>query len=190
VPVPTVSYASGDTVPPGPVSADIDLILSRTDSIARTTSVLLTALQQQVIAAGTLKDIHKLVADLAAASGQLQGVVREQNKNFTETMAAFKSGATHLSNAVDSARIAASLENVRVTTDNFSRLVANVDSTNTRLSKLLDQANNPNGTLGRFLTDSMLYTDGRRTLASLDSVLADFKANPRKYINLSIFGRK
>jgi phospholipid/cholesterol/gamma-HCH transport system substrate-binding protein len=190
VPVPTVSYASGDTVPPGPVSADIDLILSRTDSIARTTSVLLTALQQQVIAAGTLKDIHKLVADLAAASGQLQGVVREQNKNFTETMAAFKSGATHLSNAVDSARIAASLENVRVTSDNFSRLVANVDSTNTRLSKLLDQANNPNGTLGRFLTDSMLYTDGRRTLASLDSVLADFKANPRKYINLSIFGRK
>ncbi len=190
IPVPTTSYSAGDTVPPGPVAADIDLILSRTDSIARTTSVLLTALQQQVIAAGTLKDIHKLVADLAATSGQLQGLVREQSRNFTETLEAFRSGATHLSNAVDSAKVAATLENIRVTTENFSRLVANVDSSNKRLGQLLDAANNPNGTVGKLLGDSMLYTDGRRTLAALDSVLADFKANPRKYINLSIFGRK
>ena len=190
IPVPTASYEPGDTVPAGPVAADIDLILSRTDSIARTTSVLLTALKEQVIAAGTLKDINKLVADLAAASGQLQGMVRDQNHNFTETLASFRASAAHVTNAVDSARIAATLENIRVTTENGARLVANVDSTNKRLGKLLDAANNPNGTVGKLLGDSMLYADGRHTLAALDSLLADFKANPRKYINLSVFGRK
>src|SRR5262245_56111255 len=118
IPVPASSYSPGDTVPPGPASADIDLILSRTDSIARTTSVLLTALEQQVISAGTLKDVHKLVASLAAASTDLQGVVREQNRNFTETMAAFRSSASHLSNAVDSARVAATLENFRQSSEN------------------------------------------------------------------------
>ncbi|MGH7619449.1 MAG: MlaD family protein [Gemmatimonadaceae bacterium] len=186
-PVPQASYSPGDTVPPGPVAADIDLILSRTDSIARTTSVLLTALKDQVVAAGTLKDIHKLMADLAAASGELHNVVLEQNKNFTETLAAFRSGATHLSSAVDSARVAATLENVKVTTDNASRLVANFDSTNTRLKKFLDQASNPHGTLGKFLGDSLLYTDTQRTMAQFDSVLADFKANPQKYIKVCVF---
>ena len=58
---------------PAPSAADIDLILSRTDSIARATTMLLTALQQQVVAAGTLKDIHKLVASLAAAFGRSAG---------------------------------------------------------------------------------------------------------------------
>src|SRR5262249_39903820 len=160
------------------------------DSIARTTSVLLTALKEQVVAAGTLKDIHKLVADLAATSGQLQGLVRDQNRNFTETMAAFPSSATHTSNAIDSARTAAILHTIRVTSGNAARLVANFDTTNKRLERLIDAANNPNGTVGKLLGDSLLYTDARHTIASLDSLLTDFKANPRKYINLSIFGRK
>jgi phospholipid/cholesterol/gamma-HCH transport system substrate-binding protein len=190
IPVPAASYAAGDTVQPGPAAADIDLILSRTDSIARTTAVLLTALKEQVVAAGTLKDIHKIVADLAATSGEFHGLVQEQSRNFTETMSAFRSSATHISNAVDSARIAALIDTMRVTTGNAARLVANFDSTNKRLSKLLDAANNPNGTVGKLLGDSLLYTDARHTMASLDSLLADFKANPRKYINLSIFGRK
>jgi len=190
IPVPAASYAEGDTVPPGPAAADIDLILSRTDSIARTTSVLLTALKEQVVAAGTLEDIHKLVADLAATSGQLQGLVRDQNRNFTETMAAFRSSATHVSNAIDSARIAGILDTIRVTTGNAARLVANFDTTNKKLARLIDAANNPNGTVGKLLGDSLLYSDTRHTIASLDSLLADFKANPRKYINLSIFGRK
>jgi phospholipid/cholesterol/gamma-HCH transport system substrate-binding protein len=116
--------------------------------------------------------------------------VREQNKNFTETMLAFRASATHISNAVDSARIAALIDTIRVTSGNAARLVANIDSTNRRASRLLDAANNPNGTLGKLLGDSLLYSDARHTMASLDSLLADFKANPRKYINLSIFGRK
>jgi phospholipid/cholesterol/gamma-HCH transport system substrate-binding protein len=186
-PVPEASFAPGDTVPPGPVSADIDLILSRTDSIARTTSVLLTSLEQQVVSAGTLKDIHKLVASLAAASTDLQSVVREQNRNFTETMAAFRSSASHLSNAVDSARVAATLENFRESSSNATRLIANIDSSNAKLGKLIDQARNPNGTLGKLLGDSLLYSDTHRTMAQLDSVLADFKANPQKYIKVCVF---
>jgi len=37
------------------------------------------------------------------------------------------------------------------------------------------------------MTDSLLYTDMRRLLIRADSLMADFKANPKKYINLRIF---
>src|SRR3954469_2607380 len=55
-PAPNVDFSPGDTVPPGPASADVDLILSRVDSISTATSFLMHALQTQIIEAGTLKD--------------------------------------------------------------------------------------------------------------------------------------
>ena len=43
------------------------------------------------------------------------------------------------------------------------------------------------GTAGKLLRDTLLYNDLRNVVTHVDSVLADLKANPRKYINLSIF---
>jgi phospholipid/cholesterol/gamma-HCH transport system substrate-binding protein len=43
------------------------------------------------------------------------------------------------------------------------------------------------GTAGKLLRDSLLYNDLRGLVGQVDSVLVDLKANPRKYINLSIF---
>ena len=43
------------------------------------------------------------------------------------------------------------------------------------------------GTVGKLLTDTLLYRDIRNLVGRTDSLLADFKANPKKYINLRIF---
>ena len=40
---------------------------------------------------------------------------------------------------------------------------------------------------GKLLKDTLLYRDLRGLVTQADSVLADLKKNPRKYINLSIF---
>jgi hypothetical protein len=41
--------------------------------------------------------------------------------------------------------------------------------------------------LSQLVQDSLLVGDLRRALARLDSVAADTKANPRRYVNLRIF---
>jgi phospholipid/cholesterol/gamma-HCH transport system substrate-binding protein len=140
-----------------------------------------------VIEAGTLKDLHRTIASTAALSGQLQSVLLQQNRNLTETMAAFRESATHLSSVADSAQIQATLVNLRQTSENAARFSANLDSTNAALRKALAQIQNGNGTVGKLLTDSLLYTDIRHLVAQTDSLMADFKKNPRKYINLKIF---
>jgi phospholipid/cholesterol/gamma-HCH transport system substrate-binding protein len=187
VPVPATSYAAGDTVPPGPVSADIGQIMSRVDTIGQSISVLTHALQEQVVEAGTLKDIHRTMAAAATLSLQLQGVIAQQNRNLTQTMAAFRDAATHMSSAVDSAQLAASMANLRTASENSARLVANIDSTNTQIRGLLAQAQNGTGTVGKLLSDSLLYTDVRKSVQQLDSLIADIKKHPKKYINLRIF---
>ncbi len=186
-PVPPTSYASGDTVPPGPVSADIGQIMSRVDTIGQSISVLTHALQEQVVEAGTLKEIHRTMAAAATLSLQLQSVIAQQNRNLTETMAAFRDAATHMSSAVDSAQLAASMANLRQASENSARLVANIDSTNSQIRSLLAQAQSGNGTVGKLLSDSLLYSDVRKSVQQLDSLIADIKKNPKKYINLRIF---
>ena len=102
-------------------------------------------------------------------------------------MESFRSAAGHLSNIADSVQIDATVKNLRQTSENTSRLVANLDSTNTEIRKLLALAQNGNGTIGKMLTDTTLYTDTHRLLRQLDSLVADIKANPKKYINVRIF---
>ncbi|MDB4875070.1 MAG: hypothetical protein JWM41_1516 [Gemmatimonadetes bacterium] len=194
IPVPPVSYAPGDTVPPGPPSADVNEIMDHVDSIGRDVSALTAALRKQVVDAGTLTDIHKTIAATAALSAQLQAVVAEQNRNATRTMNSFADAANNISKSADrvsrladSSQIAASLANVRQTTENAARLSAALDSTNMQLRALLAQAQNGDGTIGKFMKDSLLYSDMRHLMIRADSLLADIKANPRKYINLKIF---
>ena len=187
IPVPATSYSPGDTLPPGPAAADIGQIMNRVDTIGQSISVLTRALQQQVVEAGTLKDIQRTMASAAALSVQLQGVVVQQNRNLTQTMAAFRDAATHMSSAVDSAQLAAAVSNLRRTSENAARLSAGLDSTNTQIRGLLTMAQHGNGTIGKLLSDSLLYSDLRHSVQQLDSLVADLKKNPKKYINLRIF---
>jgi phospholipid/cholesterol/gamma-HCH transport system substrate-binding protein len=187
IPVPTASYSPGDTLPPGPPSADVTQIMNRVDSIGQSVSVLTHALQVQVVEAGTLKDIHRTILSAAAVSAQLQAVIAEQNRNFSATLASFRDVAGHMQSLADSVKINATLENFRQTSENASRLAANLDSTNAQIRTVLAQVERGNGTLGKLMTDSLLYTDTRRLLMRVDSLVADFKANPKKYINVRLF---
>jgi phospholipid/cholesterol/gamma-HCH transport system substrate-binding protein len=43
------------------------------------------------------------------------------------------------------------------------------------------------GTAGKLLTDTLLYNDLRRLVIRVDSVTADFKRDPRKFLKFSVF---
>ena len=75
-----------------------------------------------------------------------------------------------------------------MTSENAARLTANLDSTNTADP----EARSPRRRTGTERSAScsailLLYNDTRRLLRQLDSLIADIKANPKKYINLRIF---
>lgn len=187
IPVPTASYAPGDTVPPGPPAVTIDEIMGRVDTVTAGVSKLMQALQAQVVEAGTLTDIHKTIVSAAALSAELQRTVVAQNANLTQTLGAFRDAAGHMSHLIDSTKIDSTMSNLRTTTANAARLAANIDSTNAQIRSLLIQAQRGNGTMGKLMSDTLLYSDLRHLVGSLDSLVADFKANPKKYINLRIF---
>lgn len=65
--------------------------------------------------------------------------------------------------------------------------MTNLETTSNELHTLSQQLNSKEGTLGKVINDEKLYEDLRSLLTRTDSLVTDFKAHPRKYINLSIF---
>src|SRR4051812_35556015 len=190
IPIPSASYAEGDTVPPGVPAADIDQILSKVDSITGSANAMLKAIHSQVVEAGTLRDLQKAVTSASALSAQIQRTLADQSRELTATQASVRQSLAHINSLTDSTKINAIVDNFRAATDSAKKLISGLDSTNRQVRSLITKVQDPNGTIGKLLSDSLLYTDVRRLLATSDSLIADIKANPRKYINLSIFGGK
>lgn len=183
LPVPAESYAPGDTVPTGAPAPDLGQIMSRVDSIAQSVGILTRAMDRQLVQAGGIKDLRRTIAATSDFSEQLQAIAAEQNRNLTSTLAAYRRAAT----AIDSARIDSTLKSFAATSQNFSRLAGTLDSASKQLTVALGKLNSGQGSAGKLLTDTLLYRDLRNLVSSVDSLMTDFKKNPRKYINLSIF---
>jgi phospholipid/cholesterol/gamma-HCH transport system substrate-binding protein len=185
-----ISYAPGDTVPVGMSDTDIQTIMNRVDSIGVTVQLMTKALNAELVASGGIKDIRKSLANAAELSAnatrlsiQLNQIAAEQNRNLTATMASFKRAAS----AVDSASIDSTLKNFRKSSESLTRIAANIDSTSKKVNNLVGGIERGEGTVGKFMKDTLLFRDLRGLVSQADSVLADLKANPKKYINLRIF---
>ena len=62
-----------------------------------------------------------------------------------------------------------------------------LNTTLANLQALSDQLNDKNSSLGKIISDRELYDNANRAISSLDSLLNDIKANPKRYINVKVF---
>ncbi len=80
-----------------------------------------------------------------------------------------------------------SLANVQDLTANLADATATLRHTSVVLDSLLSKVNAGRGTMGQLVNDPALLTELRRTNHHLDSLLTDFMAHPKKYINVHVF---
>lgn len=65
--------------------------------------------------------------------------------------------------------------------------VQSLNATLANLQALSQQLNDKNSTLGKVMNDRELYDNANHAIASLDSLLIDIKAHPKRYINVKVF---
>jgi phospholipid/cholesterol/gamma-HCH transport system substrate-binding protein len=67
---------------------------------------------------------------------------------------------------------------------------ASLDSTLTSLKSIMAKVDQGEGTLGKLMNDSSLYTHLDSTAYHLDLLMKDLQENPNRYVHLSFFGKK
>jgi phospholipid/cholesterol/gamma-HCH transport system substrate-binding protein len=161
-------------------------ILARVDTIGTSISLLTKALQDEFVTNGGLRDLRRSVASISTVSGQLSTVIANQDRNISLLLSDFRRTTNRFAAMIDSAQVDSTVRNVRTMSANMTALVARVDSTNNQMRVLLAKANDGRGSLGMLLNDTTLYTNVRNLIATTDSLLNDFKKDPKKYINVRI----
>jgi phospholipid/cholesterol/gamma-HCH transport system substrate-binding protein len=177
------TFAPGDTILSGRPTPQIGDVLARVDTIAGHLSVLTAALQKQLVETGGFGELRQAVRDASAFMTDLRKVAANQDAELSRTQAAFR----HAASAVDSAQIDSTLRSLKSASASVNTLMTDLRETTSKLNVTLAKLNEGSGSAAKLMNDAELYQRVSSLTAQLDSLVADFKKNPRKYIKLSIF---
>ncbi|WP_430426598.1 MlaD family protein [Maribacter litoralis] len=72
----------------------------------------------------------------------------------------------------------------------LGRTLESLESTMASLDQVTSKIENGDGSLGLLMNDKELYTNLNNASRELDLLLQDFRLNPKRYVNVSVFGKK
>lgn len=193
------TYKSGDTIPGMlaesiltrleaemiPLKNSITVMVNNLDSLLYTIN--------QTLSPEFRNDLSKTVSNVNLATGSMAKMLKEREKELSETIEnlhTFSEAIAKNSPKMDTiignfSRISDSLA-----TADFAGTVNRLRDAAAQTSVLLENLNKGEGSAGKLMTDDSLYINLSATLDNLQALLADLKANPKKYINVSVFGGK
>ncbi len=130
--------------------------------------------------------------------------LRESIQGLNATVQSFQSSAATLNTllADNKNKLDSSITNINTITTNFSVLsdsiaqvglantVRSLESTIGNLDKMLAKIESGEGTLGKLVNNEELYNNLSEASKELDLLLQDFRLNPKRYVNVSVFGKK
>jgi len=137
------------------------------------------------------QSISSTMTNIASLTGNINSIVDQEKNNIrgivtnlNELSLTLKEKADNIGNIVDN------VENFTYALNDaeIPALVSQISNTLRSLNETIERVNSGEGTVGKLLEDEKLYDSLVGSVDNLAAVLADLKANPRKYINLSIFG--
>lgn len=168
-------------------------IQQHADEIAVEAKKALTRVQN-LLSDSTIKGTESSVQELDRLLKRLSSIANEQQGELKALTASMRAASTNVEKATSREEIDRAmkhLDSLSATADRTASLVENSTKT---LDIVLGRLQRGEGTLGKMSTDDVLYTNLNKTLESVNAtslemknLLADLKANPKKYLKVSVF---
>jgi len=140
-----------------------------------------------------LKNLSETTINLNKSMASIELMLQKQNGSIANTATNLSSFTKNLND--NNNRINNILSNL----DTTSKQIKDADLTNTiksiqiavnELSNTLHLINKGNGTAAKLLNDSTVYQQLKSTINSVNTLVDDVKVHPKRYINISVFGKK
>jgi len=193
------TYAEGDTIPGRLAESLMDKmeteLIPVKDKIANLITVLDSVITSvnEVMDADFKKDLGGTLSNINGTTASLEKIIGTKENQLRSTIDNLNKFSQMLSD--NSGKMSKTFSNLETITDSLAAAdiytsVLNLKTSLENASVMIDNLNDGKGTAGQLLTNDSLYINLNKSLESLNLLLEDMKANPKKYIHFSLFGKK
>ena len=165
---------------PGPSIADL---LAKVDTASGQLTDVAKTVQVELVQGGGIADLHQALSNANKLVAELSSIATEQSRQLTVTMRSLNRAVS----AVDSATIDSTVRNLKATSANVAEMTSDLEHASGRLDALLAKVDSGPGSAAKILNDPGLYNELHAAVAQMDSLAADLRKNPKRYINVHIF---
>ncbi len=143
--------------------------------------------------AGAKRNLQHTIANLDLATSSLNRMLDPNSSALASTLNNVNAITGNLKNNNDS--ITAIVANTKQFTDKLSKLdlqqtMDTLQSAMTLLKATINKISSKDGSLGALINDRQLYDKLNDAILSAEILIDDLRAHPKRYVNLSIFGKK
>jgi len=176
----------------GPTQKSLNIALLQLDTLLTGANEVLNARAKEDLRQ-VLANLSQITAKLSETTTGVNNMLKQQHNGLNNTFENLQATSNQLKEGTKN--LPAISKNLETTTQKLSEL--ELKATLTSLNKTLDEVNSTlakvqskDGTMGALLSDRKLYDNLATTSNSLNLLLQDLRLHPKRYINVSVFGKK
>ncbi len=193
------TYSDGDTIPGRLAESLITKMENELIPVKDKIMNLITVLDSVISSVNEImdpqfrKNLSSSVASLSNTAKSLDEVIGSEEKELKATLENINKFTQMLADNTD--KMSNTFSNLESVTDTLAAAdiynsVKNLKASLTQASELMENLNSGKGTAGQLMTNDTLYKNLTNSLESLNLLLQDMKANPKRYVHFSVFGKK
>jgi phospholipid/cholesterol/gamma-HCH transport system substrate-binding protein len=138
-------------------------------------------------------NLQQTLANLNMATNSLNKMLDQETGPLAKSLNNVSAITENLKKNNDS--ITAVISNAKIVTEKLAKLEIQptIDTLGAAISQLkavIAKINSKDGTLGALINDKQLYNKLTDAILSAEILMDDLRTNPKRYVNLSVFGRK
>lgn len=176
-----------------PMTDGIDELKAQLGSILSSVDTITLSLKDVLAPDAGGQDLKSTLANLESTTENLTYILSANKdkvgklvtnlEQFSNTLSAAGPQLESIVENMDNITDSLSKANVRQTINDAQKAVGDIQL-------IVDKMQRGEGTLGQLVNNDSLYLNLEHSLYSLNELLVDLKANPKKYINVTVFGKK
>ncbi len=139
-----------------------------------------------IVDEGTRKNLKEAIENLNKTLNSFSGVSENLNHILANNTGKLDNTFTNLDKTAN---------NLSQLTDSLSqletgKLVSDLQNVVDKMNKIVDGVDSGKGSIGKLLKDDKLYENLEGASRQLEQLLQDVKLNPKRYVHISVFGKK
>jgi phospholipid/cholesterol/gamma-HCH transport system substrate-binding protein len=161
-----------------PLSRQLQSTITSVDSIFTGASNVLNRQTQEEIKE-SINVLTSAIKSINNSSIIIEETLTAKSSQINKTIDNFEKISSNLSEVSD-----------ELNSFGLSNLLSNLEVSVDGISSIVDKLDSDKSTIGKLINEDEVYNNLNSSIESLNSLISDIKANPKKYVHFSVFGRK